>query len=165
MKKRIALLMAIMMILTAAVCAYADESAENNNQTKDISTEANATAKKAAEKENEEVTKANGPSLGDLIRYVPVTIDVSNDEVTVEGCFVNMNDVSVLDFRDFEMDVYMGGQLLISGYFGDINSFTVYPDGVCYQSFTFMGSNDLNPGYYVCDDSCYTMTAFSFYSR
>ena len=162
MKRTIAILLAFFIILTATVCANAEETEKTYNKTSDISFEAEATAKKEAENKDKEMTKDSGPSMGDLIRFIPITIDVSYNEVTVEGFFVNMNDVAIGNLREFEMDVYRDNQLLISGYFGDINNFTVYPGRTQYQGFTFMGSHNLNNGYYVCDDFCYAVPVFRF---
>lgn len=162
MKKILSLILAISMILAVAVCAHAENAEDTGNQTSDISSEANATQKKEEENQNEEATKDSGISMGDLIRFIPITIDVSRNEVTVEGYFINLNDRSVSNFKDFEMDVYRNNQLLISGYFGTINSFTVLPGKACYQSFTFTGPHNLNTGFYVCDDICYAVTCFRF---
>lgn len=162
MKRTIAILLALLVILTATVCANAEGTEKTDNSTSDISFEAKATVKKEEENKDREVTKDSGPSMGDLIRFIPITIDVSYNEVTVEGFFVNMNDVSISNFREFEMDVYRNNQLLISGYFGDINNFTVYPGRTQYQGFTFRGSHNLNNGFYVCDDFCYAVPVFRF---
>lgn len=162
MKRIVALLLAVLMLMSVTVCAFAEQTNQTDNKTNDISAEANATAKKEEERRNRGDTKDSSPSMGDLIRFIPITIDVSRNEVTVEGYFINLNDVPVSNFRDFEMDVYRNNQLLISGYFGNINSFTVYPGVACYQCFTFMGSHNLNTGFYVCDDLCYAVTAFQF---
>lgn len=162
MRRIVALLLAVLMIMSLTVCANAEKTEKTDNQTNDISAEANATAKKEEERRKKGDTKDSGPSMGDLIRFIPITIDVSRNEVTVEGYFINLNDVAISNFRDFEMDVYRNNQLLISGYFGNINSFTVYPGVACYQSFTFVGSHNLNTGFYVCDDVCYAVTAFRF---
>ena len=45
---------------------------------------------------------------GDLIRFVPTKIVVSDNQVRVEGYFINMNtDASVKNFEDFNMSVYL----------------------------------------------------------
>lgn len=94
--------------------------------------------------------------MGDLIRFIPTEIVVSTDKVEVKGYFVNLNeDVTVKNFTDFDMEVYLDGDLLVDGSFGDINQFTVKPLGVKYQSFTFNGSHDLNEGTYSCGDKFY----------
>ena len=101
--------------------------------------------------------------IGDLIRFLPTEIEVLENKVTVKGYFVNLNeDVTVKNFTDFEMMVYLSGDLLVEGDFGDINQFSIKPLGVKYQSFTFNGSHDLNEGSYTCDDEFYTVFSCSF---
>lgn len=101
--------------------------------------------------------------MGDLIRFIPTEITVSTNKVLVEGYFVNLNDdVTVKNFTNFEMDVYLDGDLLVSGSFGTINEFSVKPMGVKYQSFTFNGEHDLNEGTYTCGDKFYAVFTCDF---
>ena len=96
------------------------------------------------------------PPRGNLIHFVPTTIVVDPYSIYVEGYFVNLNtDVTVCNFSDYYMECYQDGYLLVSGYFGTINSFEVYPLSGTFQSFTFTGSHNLNSGTYYCDDSIY----------
>jgi len=102
-------------------------------------------------------------SVGDNLRFVPTTINVQSSSVTVEGYFINMDtNYAVKDFTNFEMEVYVDGALLVSGTFGTINPFTVYPQGMWYQSFTFNGQHSLNTGYYTCDDHFYCAFGANF---
>ena len=101
--------------------------------------------------------------MGDLIRFLPTQIEVLENKVTVEGYFVNLNkNVTVKNFTDFEMKVYLSGDLLVEGDFGDINQFSIAPLSVKYQSFTFNGSHELNEGTYTCDDDFYASFTCSF---
>ena len=103
--------------------------------------------------------------IGDLIRFLPTTITVSTNKVVVEGYFVNLNqDVTVSNFTDFEMNVYLSGDLLVEGSFGTINSFSISPLRTKYQSFTFNGAHDLNNGTYTCNDNFYTAFSCNFKS-
>jgi hypothetical protein len=165
MKKGLSIILAVMLCLVFAGSAFAGEApAEESyvNSTETISTEPGATLKKTAAAE--EANKAGGstPSTGELLRFIPITIDVESSKVVVSGYFINMSNNTVSNFTDFEMDAYMNGTLLVSGYFGNINKFTVYPGSTKYQTFTFTGSHGLNAGSYVCDDTFYCVTAFSF---
>ena len=164
MKKGIAIILAIAISLLFTVGAMADEAQPNaDNITSEISDTADATSQKAEQAAAKDTQKASQPDVSDLIRFVPTTIEVKPSQVIVSGYFINLDSSkSVSSFQNFTMDVYMGGSLLISGSFGTINDFTVYPGRTVYQTFTFNGSHDLNVGYYVCDDSCYCVTAFRF---
>ena len=108
--------------------------------------------------------QAAEPSYGELIRFIPTYITVDETSVTVEGYFANLNEsVAVSDFHNFSMQVFTGSDLLVEGDFGEINSFTVQPLGLFYQSFTFNGEHDLNVGEYVCSDDFYTVVTCEFY--
>lgn len=106
------------------------------------------------------------PDMSDLIRFIPTEITVSANKVVVVGYFVNLNEnYTVKNFKDFDMEVYQDGELLVSGSFGQINEFAVKPLGVQYQSFTFNGSHDLNEGTFSCGDTVYaTFTCKYSYS-
>ena len=166
MKKGIAIILAVAIGLFFTVSAMADEAQpKTDNITSETSEAANATNKKAEQSAAKDTQKASQPDVADLLRFVPTTIEVNTNQVVVSGYFINLDSSkSVSSFQNFEMDVYMGGSLLVSGYFGTINDFTVYPGRSVYQSFTFNGAHSLNAGFYVCDDSCYCVTAFNFYS-
>lgn len=102
---------------------------------------------------------------GDLIRFVPTKIVVSDNQVRVEGYFINMNtDASVKNFEDFNMSVYLKDEELIEGDFGKINEFTIPPLGMKYQTFTFNGSHNLNNGDYTCTPSFYCLLDCTFTS-
>lgn len=103
------------------------------------------------------------PTVGDLIHFIPTTVDVEDNAVTVYGYFINLNkNYRVSNFKEYEMDLYIDGELIISGEFGTINSFTVEPLGMVYQSFTFNGAHDLNVGSYVAGDDWYCVVGCSF---
>lgn len=102
-------------------------------------------------------------SVGNLLRFIPATITVESESVTVEGYFINLNaDCDVKNFKDFEMTVYKKGDELVSGSFDTINQFTVKSRGVKFQSFTFNGEHDLNVGTYECDDYFYAVFSCNF---
>lgn len=106
------------------------------------------------------------PSVGDLIRFVPTQIIVSNNEVDVDGYFVNLNkQCDVMDFTNFDMTVYLDGSVLVDGRFGTINSFIVRAQSVYPQSFSFSGTHNLRNGVYACDDHFYASFGASFTSR
>ena len=106
---------------------------------------------------------ADTPDRGDLVKFIPFKITVKSNQVIVEGYFVNMNeDYTVKDFREFEMSVYDEGELLVSGDFGTINSFSIAPLRIKYQSFTFNGSHGLKIGTYVADDGYYCKVTMRF---
>ena len=101
--------------------------------------------------------------IGDLLRFLPTEIDVQENQVIVQGYFVNLNrNITVKDFTEFEIAVYLSGDLLVEGEFGDINAFSIGPMGTKFQSFTFQGPHELNEGTYTCDDSCYAIFACNF---
>lgn len=109
---------------------------------------------------------ASGSVIPEWIKFIPTWISVTSNQVKVEGYFVNFNhEHSVKTFREFSMDVYVDGRLIVSGDFGTINDFTIEPLGMKFQSFTFNGthSNHSN-GNNNCGDSYYTKTAFRFTS-
>ena len=106
------------------------------------------------------------PDKGDLIKFIPTKVTVKTNQVVVEGYFVNMNENYIVkNFREFEMDLYKDGELLVSGEFGTINSFSINPLRMKYQSFTFKGSHNLNTGTYVADDGFYCKVAMRFTSQ
>lgn len=103
------------------------------------------------------------PSVGDLIHFIPTTVDVTDSAVTVKGYFINLNEnYRVSNFREYEMDLYIDGELIVSGNFGTINNFTVEPMGMVYQTFTFNGAHDLNVGSYVAGDDWYCVVSCTF---
>lgn len=109
---------------------------------------------------------AANTDIGDLVRFIPTNIEVSTSKTVVEGYFVNLSyNKAVSDFTDFEMDVFVKGRKVIGGNFGDINSFTVSPLGMKYQSFTFNDdyTDELDIGSYVCSDDVYASFGSSFY--
>lgn len=108
-------------------------------------------------------SSVSAESYGKRIHFVPTEITVESQSVTVEGYFVNLNtNVSVGDFSDFQMMVYREEDLLVEGYFGNINKFSISPLSVKFQSFTFNGHHDLNVGRYECDDTVYALCGFDF---
>lgn len=108
---------------------------------------------------------AASPGTGDLIKFVPYLITVRTNQVVVDGYFVNMNDrTTVKNFREFKMKVYEDGDLLADGDFGTINSFSIAPLRMKYQSFTFNGSHSLKTGTYVAGDRYYCVVSMRFTS-
>ena len=60
--------------------------------------------------------------MGDLIRFLPTEIEVLENKVTVEGYFVNLNkNTTVKNFTDFEMQVYLSGDLLVEDAFEEMD--------------------------------------------
>ena len=160
MKKVLAMMLAIMLCLGTAACVYAEEAVDNEAVA--VNEEAKVTLAKAG---GEGESKSSGMNVGDLIRFIPTSIEVSSRKVQVFGYFVNLNsDYAVKNFRNFEMDVYLDGTLLTSGDFGTIHEFKIEPFGIQYQSFTYNGSHDLNTGSYQCDDRCYCVISCTFTS-
>ncbi len=103
------------------------------------------------------------PTRGDLIHYIPVAITVDTDSVMVYGFFTNLNpDCSVSNFRDFGLAVVMDGNLVASGVFGTLNSFTIGPEECIYYTFVFPGKSGLYPGAYICDDDDYGIVSCTF---
>ena len=101
--------------------------------------------------------------MGDLLRFVPTHIDVTSNKVSVEGYFVNLNtSTTVKNFTDFEMSVYLAGDLLVEGNFGDITEFSISPLSVRKHTFNFNGSHELTEGSYDCDDEFYAVFSCSF---
>ena len=102
-------------------------------------------------------------TVSDRIHFIPTTIKVTSDSVTVEGYFVNLNsNYYVENFKNFTLRVYMEGDLLLKGDFGTIHKFTVSPLGTRMQSFTWNGRQGLKVGTYSCDDSFYCIWGGSF---
>ena len=103
------------------------------------------------------------PQRADLLRYIPTEIVVTSDTVSVHGYFINMNEsTAIMDLEDFEMDVYDGEDLIISGAFGTLNSFTVLPQGMVYQEFLWDNDGSYNVGDYTCSDSTYALIGCTF---
>ena len=103
------------------------------------------------------------PTRGDLIRYIPVAISVDNEAVVVYGFFTNLNpDCSVSNFRDFGLAVYMDNNLVASGVFGTLSSFTVDPEGAVYYTFVFPGHSNLPSGAYICEDDDFAIVSCTF---
>lgn len=106
------------------------------------------------------------PSRGDLVRFVPTEMTVTDAKVKVEGYFVNLNtDVVVFNFREVEMTVYIEDEELVSGDFGTINQFEVEPLEAYYQSFTFNNKDGLKAGSYDCDETVYAMFSARFSTK
>ena len=102
---------------------------------------------------------------GNLIRFIPTNIDVTDRAITVNGYFVNLNpNCDVKDFRNFEMSVYRNGNQIALGSFGTINAFTVTAMGTKIQSFTFNGRHNLKNGHYECNDYYYCAFSCNFTS-
>ena len=81
----------------------------------------------------------------------------------VYGFFTNLNpDCSVSNFRDFGLGVVMDGNLVASGVFGTLNSFTIGPEECIYYTFVFPGKSGLYPGAYICDDDDYGVVSCTF---
>jgi len=160
MKKGLSIILAIMVCFTFVASALAEDAVEDNVSASISSEPVAASMKESAEGMNK--SSGANPSTADLIRFVPTTIDVSSNKVVVGGYFINMSSTTVANFRDYYMDVYTNGNLLVSGEFGTINQFSVYPGSTKYQTFTFTGSHNLNAGSYVCDDTCYAVIACRF---
>ena len=71
-------------------------------------------------------TSAFAGQEGNLIRFIPVNVDVTDRAITVNGYFVNLNqNCDVKNFRNFEMSVYRNGNQIATGSFGTINAFIV----------------------------------------
>lgn len=106
------------------------------------------------------------PTIGDMLRFIPVQITVTDNAVQVEGYFVNLSSqYDVMNFTNFDMALYVDGTILADAYFGTINSFTVRAGGTQYQSFTYTGPNGLNNGVYICDDHFYCPFSANFTTR
>ena len=167
MKKVLAVLIALGLCLSVAVCAFAEETEEEvlNNDAESVSEVAEATQEKEAAEDAGDADKSSGSYTGDLIRFVPMYLEVSSNKVTVKGVFINLNtDCAVGKFRNFKMDLYQGSKLISSGNFGTINEFTIEPFGMKYQTFTYNGKHNLNSGTYVCDDRIYSVCSYKFYT-
>ena len=110
-------------------------------------------------------TSAFAGQEGNLIRFIPVNVDVTDRAITVNGYFVNLNqNCDVKNFRNFEMSVYRNGNQIATGSFGTINTFTVTAMATKYQSFTFNGRHNLNNGHYECNDYYYCAFSCNFTS-
>ena len=148
MKKFLALILVLMLVFSLATSVSAEVGSTN-------------------EAESIDENKAS-PSVGDLVRFVPMTIDVSTNKVIVRGYFINMNtNKAVGSFKNVKMNVYKDGSYLVGGSFGTIDDFTIEPLRMEYDGFSFSGSHNLNPGSYSCNDLFYCAVDCSFtsYSR
>ena len=161
MKKILALLLALVMCVSAFTVAYAADV--------DVPNEAETTSSESMVNENGKVADDQDPTdkasatLGDMIRFIPLTIDVSYNKVVVDGYFVNLSTTyTVGNFRDVTMDVYEGGSLLVAADFGKIHDFTLKPLSTVRQSFIFNGWHDLNYGSYSCGDIFYCVVSCTF---
>lgn len=161
MKKALSVLFILSLLFCLSAVVYAQE--EN---TADIIVLPDENAISAEDSFPSKAPSAASGVEPNWIRFIPSAIEVSSDKVTVEGYFINMNSShAVRSFKEFSMDVYRDGSLIVSGEFGTINDFTIEPLGMRFQRFTFNGSHrNHSNGYYTCDDSYYTKTAFRFTS-
>ena len=157
MKKIFSLLLVLLLCFSFAGSIFAQDS--------DLPEDADPTNESVEAGLEDLVTKAGNSAMANRIRYIPIEVDVTSSEVVVYGYFVNLNrSATVKNFRDFTMSLYEDGDLLVSGNFGTINSFTLPPLSVYYQTFTFNGRNNLRNGNYGCDDGTYAYTGFNFTS-
>lgn len=111
---------------------------------------------------------AANTDVADLIRFIPTSVEVTTSKTVVAGYFVNLNyNRTVSNFTKFNMSVFDGGDKLIEGSFGTINSFEIAPLGMKYQSFSFSGdyTNVMRPGKYTCGDQVYASFSCSFSSE
>ncbi len=107
---------------------------------------------------------AKTPDIGDLIKFIPTKYTVTSNRISVEGYFVNMNtDKIVKNFTDFEMKFYdSDGDLLASGNFGDLNTFSISPLRMKAYTFNYNGSHNLKTGTYVAGDAYCCVISMSF---
>jgi hypothetical protein len=161
MKKFLALLLALVMCVSAFTVAYAaDVDVPNEAETTGSESMVGESGKVADDQDPADKASAN---LGDMIRFIPLTIDVSYNKVVVDGYFVNLSTTyHVGSFRDVTMDVYEGGSFLIGADFGTIHDFTLNPLSSVRQSFAFNGWHNLNYGSYSCGDDFYCVVACTF---
>lgn len=157
MRKVLAFILAALMLFSLSAFAFADDEADTA-VAETVSTEG-----PIVDKGTDKAT----PSEGELIHFIPTTIDVTSENVKVSGYFINLNsDVSVGNFEDFEMDVYRNGSYLVGGSFGKIHEFMIRPFSVKAHSFTFTGGDHgLTHGSYSCDDRCYSVINCTFYTN
>ena len=160
MKRALAFLLAVMLFFSLGTNVYADDISIPEPEDGFNMSEASSTENPVAPKDPTKATL----SYGDLIRYIPISLDVTSTKVTVYGYFVNLNtNVSVGQFRNFDMDIYIDGDFLVGGTFGTIPNFSISPLSTYYQCFTFTGSfYNLNSGSYQCDDTIYCTFACNF---
>ena len=98
----------------------------------------------------------------DRLRYIPIQLVVSDNAVKVTGYFANLNeDITITELTDVEMHIYLDGELLLEGSFGDIDV-VLEPLGLARWTLTFKGEHDLNNGTYSCSDFYYASFACSF---
>ena len=94
---------------------------------------------------------ASAASAAGTITYIPVTLIVEKNCVTVEGMFRNTMDYSVSNFTDFELDLYEGRSKITSAEFGALNPFTVPAHGIYRCTLVITGRHDLPLGEYDCN--------------
>lgn len=102
-----------------------------------------------------------------LVRYVPTQLVVTDDQIAVDGYFVNLNESGTLNaLMMLSMDLYQNGELIVSDDFYNIGHLSVAPLGTEYHSFTFDGPHGLENGTYICNDDIYVVShvqAYGFY--
>lgn len=102
------------------------------------------------------------PSVGQLLRYIPTTITITEDETILEGYIVNLNtEYTISDFTDMEMTVWQAGEELFGGVIGDVE-LEVAPLSATYFCISFDSNFDLNSGEYDCDDNVYVTFSAGF---
>lgn len=94
-------------------------------------------------------TAACASAKGSL-SYVPVTLTVEKNKVTVEGIFRNTFDYDVSNFTDFELVLYEGRSELMSAEFGTMH-FTVEAHNIYRCTLVVTGRHDLPLGEYDCN--------------
>lgn len=92
------------------------------------------------------------------LRYVPISVEVSQERVLIEGAFVNLSgEKNVVELTNLDLKLYLGGEYLVGGTFDTPVEVYVPTMGVCMHSFEFLGEHDLNAGYYDCTDDFYVV--------
>lgn len=108
-------------------------------------------------------------SEGDLVRYIPTQLVVSNGDLVIHGYFVNLNDsIAVSDFHNFKMTLFYVGDELVTGDFGTLESFTLEPYSVYPYTLTMTGAGNRITGNLIdCNSYTFTTLDFSYtwYSR
>jgi len=90
-------------------------------------------------------------SAAGTITYIPVTLIVEKNSVTVEGMFRNTFNYDVGNFTEFELDLYEGSELLISAYFDSLSRFNVPAHDITRHTLVIEGRHNLPLGTYNCN--------------
>lgn len=106
------------------------------------------------------------PSAGDLFRYIPTQITVTEEEAMVEGFFINMSEKTISNITELKVTIYNENDIIIAqgSFDGDnLKDFSLKSGRMIAWSFTWQESKAyLNTGSFTCDSDTYALFSCKF---